>query len=234
MLLVAWRNSPLLHQIGRLVWLGKYINNKPELLNSNTHDYMITGSRRGTVDPLPLRDTVGSPPLRDTVGPLPLRDDKGRLISGSKRGATVQKVIPNSDSKSSSESDLTPINLDTEEVDLIENHKDLGKGKVQVVFFTDSSLSMDTGPSPKRQRTISSVSSASASSRETIPLLSLMRWVHETMKQDLADAHSKSPQEFANCCNWWCETILWKKKDFTKTNKDQFCQLAFGALASQL
>lgn len=79
---------------------------------------------------------------------------------------------------------------------------------VQVELFTNSSSNMDAGPSlrrrsvdvrpsPKRQRTMSAVSIVSSTS----PVLSLMRWVHETMKQDLVEAHSKSVQELVNCCN---------------------------------
>lgn len=86
----------------------------------------------------------------------------------------------------------------------------------------------------EEDRWMSDLMSAVSIVSSTSPVLSLMRWVHETMKQDLVEAHSKSVQEFVNCCNWQYQVILWKKKEFSKIDKDQFCQSAFGTLPSQL
>ena len=196
-------------------------------------------SRAGTVNP-----------------PAPLRDNKGRFIGGSKQkplatsGAIPTILIGKSvrgsdkdtyeiedscenDSGRGWSSDLTPV-PSSSEPDEGENEptEPTRPDRVQVVMYAEStgSSNMDVGPSPKRQRTASTVSSV----KDTIPLLNTLRWVHDTMKSDLNEAHSKTAPEFANCCNWWYRAILWKKKDFSKFDKDNFCQSAFGALASQL
>ena len=187
---------------------------------------------------------------KGTIDPsAPVRDNKGRFVGSSKQRPlelTPSPIIVNSGNEGTQESDerdwssdLTSLtSSEDEEVhsrqDRQRDRGPQGSQSVQVVMYTESigSSSMDTGPSPKRQKTVSMSSMSTA--KETIPLLTTLRWVHDTMKTSLNEAHSKSAQEFTNCCNWWYRVILWKKKEFTKTDKDQFCQSAFGTLAVQL
>ena len=76
-------------------------------------------------------------------------------------------------------------------------------------------------PSAKRQK------------RET-GAIAHIRWVHSDMKESLADAFRRSEKEFVTACNFWLRYIMWKKKDLTRVDKDQFCQAAFGTPAYQL
>ncbi|KAF8417636.1 hypothetical protein EV426DRAFT_645715 [Tirmania nivea] len=70
--------------------------------------------------------------------------------------------------------------------------------------------------------------------KQSSVLLSDLRWVHNDMKEDLVMAFNKSPQEFMNCCNFWYRYCLWKKKDLTKLDREQFVVGAFSVLPSQL
>ena len=162
--------------------------------------------------------------------PAPLRDNKGWFISGSKQkplatsGAIPTILIGKSvrgsdkdpyeiedscenDSGRGWSSDLIPV-PGSSEPDKGENEptEPTRPDRVQVVMYAKSpgSSNMDVGPSPKRQRTASTVSSV----KETILLLNTLRWVHDTMKSDLNEAYSKTAPKFANCCNWWYRAIM--------------------------
>lgn len=203
------------------------------------------GKGKGTVNPsAAVRDNKGrfigkNKPLAESrASPIVVGDDNNSCDENYTRNL--------SRSVSSSSSDLSPVPSSVgDEAEYQGSSQPEYQGtttlqgsrpdRVPVIMYAESTGSsttgMDTGPSPKRPRTTSAISS---SSKETIPLLSTLRWVNEAMKTDLTEAHSKSAQEFTNCCNWWYRAILWKKKDFSKSDKDQFCQAAFGALQSQL
>ena len=171
------------------------------------------------------------------------RDNKGRFLRGCMEQLSATSAAPVSVGTNDTTndgtveewlSDLTSLPSDEESelnntvVTTTGNRLD----RVHIDKYHTASSDMEVGPSQKRQK-MSSMSSLS-SAKETIPLLSTLRWVHETMKQGLIEAHSKTAQEFTNYCNWWYQAILWKKRDFSKTDKDHFCQAAFGTVASQL
>ena len=58
--------------------------------------------------------------------------------------------------------------------------------------------------------------------KEITPPLSSMRWVHLQMKGDLEKAFKVWDKYFNNSCNFWLRYIMWKKKDLTKIDKDNF------------
>ena len=128
------------------------------------------------------------------------RDNRGRFIGGSKQRSLATPTA-------------TPETIfEDESVEGNNNDNDNGSiqgwlDRVQIDKDPTASPNMDIGRSRKRQR-----------------MSCMLPWVHDTMKQDLVEAHSKSAQEFTNCCNWWYRAILWKKIEFSKTDKDQFCQ----------
>jgi len=182
-------------------------------------------ARRGAGSPTP--GTVAASPAANSVTPVT-------------QATVTDPGTPNWPKKSGARTAQTPANMELQEVLSGEPECQFSEEEMEK---DERSPEKDEIKTEKRKSKISEVpiskkqkmnTGTFAPITEPTPMLCDLRWVHVDIKEDLVATFNKSPQEFSNCCNFWYRYSLWKKKDLTKFDRDQFAQAAFGVPSHQL